>query len=491
MKVRVPGRASATSLAYLSPKGEPHHGFVCRQATAPPPPRPCDRRHGGDRRRRCSAARDRSHARLRGEREDHRSEHVDEPRSRRPSTRSPRSRSRTSSDRALRGALQAGHLRIGAAPLNFQVGYYTEVAGLGSSPNDVTVNGTIDCLQPVLRARRLHRARELLALRREPDDQRRGQGRLSVRRVLGDVAGHVAAAGPRQRLRDADGLLLATRRTRAAASSPTRSSPAASVVNGSQQQYLVSEQRSRRLDERRLEPGLCGRRWERPPKRSRTRPTRRSTTNPESREKPFLYVDSNDNFRVYVPDVQFNGRGTTWQNGQTPGHSVSIDDFFIAKPSDSVQAINNALAQGKNLIFTPGIYNVDQTIKVKRRGHGGAGARAGDARRRERRRADDGRQTSRASRSPGSSSRPARSTRPCCYGSARSTPANGQARDRSGWSDPSDPTALHDVYFRIGGPHVGKATVSLEANADNDDPGQHLGVASRPRQRRRLDQQHG
>ena len=31
-----------------------------------------------------------------------------------------------------------------AAPLNFQVGYYTDVAGLGSSPNDVSVNGTID-----------------------------------------------------------------------------------------------------------------------------------------------------------------------------------------------------------------------------------------------------------------------------------------------------------------------------------------------------------
>ena len=31
-----------------------------------------------------------------------------------------------------------------ADPLNFQVGYYTEVAGLGSSPSDVIVNGTID-----------------------------------------------------------------------------------------------------------------------------------------------------------------------------------------------------------------------------------------------------------------------------------------------------------------------------------------------------------
>jgi hypothetical protein len=39
-----------------------------------------------------------------------------------------------------------------AEPLNFQVGYYTEVAGLGASPTDVVVNGTIDvynrCLEP-------------------------------------------------------------------------------------------------------------------------------------------------------------------------------------------------------------------------------------------------------------------------------------------------------------------------------------------------------
>src|ERR1700736_4283636 len=31
-----------------------------------------------------------------------------------------------------------------AVPLNFQVGYYTTVAGLGLSPNDVVINGSID-----------------------------------------------------------------------------------------------------------------------------------------------------------------------------------------------------------------------------------------------------------------------------------------------------------------------------------------------------------
>ena len=34
-------------------------------------------------------------------------------------------------------------------------------------------------------------------------------------------------------------------------------------------------------------------------------------------------------------------------------------------------------------------------------------------------------------------------------------------------SDPSNPTTLSDVYFRVGGPHVGKADVALEVNSDD------------------------
>jgi hypothetical protein len=45
--------------------------------------------------------------------------------------------------------------------------------------------------------------------------------------------------------------------------------------------------------------------------------------------------------------------------------------------------------------------------------------------------------------------------------------AGGHGRGHNGGSDPSDQTVLHDVFFRIGGPHVGKATVSLEVNSDN------------------------
>ena len=41
-----------------------------------------------------------------------------------------------------------------ADPLIFQVGYYTEVAGLGGSPGDVTINGSIDVYNQCLRPRR-------------------------------------------------------------------------------------------------------------------------------------------------------------------------------------------------------------------------------------------------------------------------------------------------------------------------------------------------
>jgi hypothetical protein len=34
-------------------------------------------------------------------------------------------------------------------------------------------------------------------------------------------------------------------------------------------------------------------------------------------------------------------------------------------------------------------------------------------------------------------------------------------------SDPANPTTLSDVYFRVGGPHVGKADVALEVNSDD------------------------
>ena len=43
----------------------------------------------------------------------------------------------------------------------------------------------------------------------------------------------------------------------------------------------------------------------------------------------------------------------------------------------------------------------------------------------------------------------------------------GNSPNNIKWSDPKNPTLLADVFFRIGGPAVGKATTSLVVNSDN------------------------
>ena len=178
-------------------------------------------------------------------------------------------------------------------------------------------------------------------------------------------------------------------------------------------------------------------------------------TTPVSREKPYLYVDQTGQYRVFVPDVVRNSVG---ESAQGPGHSIAISDFYIAKPSDSVQTINNQLARGRNLLLTPGVYNIDQTIKVKRADtvvlglgfatltavHGAMPMSVADV--------------------PGVDiagvifdAGPTNSPLLLQIGNG-----HGEGKARA-----DDPTALQDVFFRIGGPHPGKATLSLQVNSDD------------------------
>jgi len=89
-------------------------------------------------------------------------------------------------------------------------------------------------------------------------------------------------------------------------------------------------------------------------------------TTPVAREKPYLYIEADGKYRVFVPSLTTNDSGATWPN--SPGTSVPLSQFYVARPGDSAARINTALAQGLNLFFTPGTYNLDQTIEVKRAG---------------------------------------------------------------------------------------------------------------------------
>ena len=89
-------------------------------------------------------------------------------------------------------------------------------------------------------------------------------------------------------------------------------------------------------------------------------------TSPVTEEEPFLYQDTSGNNNVFVPAVQTNSSGPSWSSGTEAGSSLPLSSFFIANPSTSVAAIDVALALGKNLVLTPGVYNLNAPIIVSR-----------------------------------------------------------------------------------------------------------------------------
>jgi len=89
------------------------------------------------------------------------------------------------------------------------------------------------------------------------------------------------------------------------------------------------------------------------------------TNTPLIREKPYLALDSNTNFVVMVPNLNVTNKGTTWANGPTPGVSIPISQFYLAQPAvDNAATINAALNAGQNLILTPGVYRLTNSILV-------------------------------------------------------------------------------------------------------------------------------
>ena len=98
--------------------------------------------------------------------------------------------------------------------------------------------------------------------------------------------------------------------------------------------------------------------------------TRRSRPRPIARRRrPSCTRNAGGDYRrLRTVGPARNTSGTSWSAGPAAGASIPLEQFFVAKPGDDVQEINNALSRGQNLIFTPGVYAIDKTIKVKRAG---------------------------------------------------------------------------------------------------------------------------
>jgi hypothetical protein len=141
------------------------------------------------------------------------------------------------------------------------------------------------------------------------------------------------------------------------------------VINGSQQQFIV---RNSNLDGwsngvwNQVFSGVIGAPPTTFPPTASSGPYTTLATSPVTQEEPFLQTDASGNYSVFVPALQHNSSGTSWQNGPAAGTSVPISKFFIATPSTPVLAIDAALALGQNLLLTPGVYNLKAPILVSR-----------------------------------------------------------------------------------------------------------------------------
>lgn len=179
---------------------------------------------------------------------------------------------------------------------------------------------------------------------------------------------------------------------------------------------------------------------------------------PDIREKPFLYIDDSGNYQVFVPDLRKNSQGITWANGLGQGTSLPIDQFYIAKPDTSTaESINAALSQGKNIIFTPGVYHLSDAINVTKSNtvilglglatlipdNGTAAMNISDV---------DGVKVSGILFDAGAKNSPV----------LLKVGQDGSSADHS-----ANPTSLSDLFFRIGGAAVGNADTSLKINSNN------------------------
>jgi len=346
-------------------------------------------------------------------------------------------------------------------PLQIKVGYYTEIAGLGASPADVVINGKVEvynrCLAPDNCVALVNFWRTLSNLTINVN----AAGQDGCRQTANFWAVSQAASMRRVAVTGSTLSLMdyCTAGPQFASGGFIADSNLPNTLNGSQQQWLTRNSQIAGWTNgvwNQVFSGVVG-----APDDAGfpTPPYTTLPTTPVSREKPYLFVDGRGGLAIRVPAARTDTSGTTWAAGVTPGRTLSIRDFFVARPSDSVQEINRQLARGKHLLLTPGVYDIARSIRVRRAntvvlGLGHATLTA-----------VDGATPLEVADVPGViiagvtvDAGTVESPALLRVGEAGTGRSQGSARN---------PTTLSDVYFRVGGPHVGRADIALEVNSDH------------------------
>ena len=333
----------------------------------------------------------------------------------------------------------------GSYNVDANVGFFTQVAGLGLSPDAVNING------------RVHTEADWWPDGSQNATQnfwRSAEG-LSVTPTGGLDRWAVSQAAPYRRMHVRGNLALSDGGWSSGGwMSDTKVD--GQIQSGSQQQWITRNSQMGSWSGANWNqvfvgsPGAPGNSFPNPP----------YTTvgqTPKVAEKPYLYVDPAGAYQVFVPAVRSNSTGTTWANGNPAGQSLPIGSFFIVKPGETAANINAALASGKNLLVTPGVYAINQTINVTRANtvvlglglatfvpqNGITAMTVADV---------DGVRVAGVLFDAGTTNSSV----------LMEVGPNGSAADHS-----ANPTVLSDVFFRIGGAIAGKASVSLRINSDD------------------------
>jgi hypothetical protein len=332
----------------------------------------------------------------------------------------------------------------GSYRVDVPIGFYTQVLGLGVSPNDVHIAGNVhaDASAPRDNATTTF--------------WRSAEG-FSVTPAGGTMQWAVSQAVPLRRMHVEGNLALHQNHGWASGGWMSDALVDGNVDSGTQQQWISrnSEWGSWTGSNWNMVfvgvPHAPGGEWPQPPytKIERT---------PVVREAPFLEVDEAGDYNVRVPSLRTNSEGITWHTGITPGRSIPIDRFYIARPDvDTAATINPQLAKGMNLLFTPGIYTLSEPIRVTRPNtvvmglgfatlkpvNGTAAMETADV---------DGIVISGLLFDAGLLESPV----------LLQVGAAGSHASHAG-----NPISLHDVFFRVGGAGPGRTVANLEINSND------------------------
>ena len=217
----------------------------------------------------------------------------------------------------------------GEYKLDVNVGFYTEVLGLGLTPDAVSITGQVHSEADWMRGNATCTFwRSVAGIAVTPDG---GTDRWAT-----------SQATPFRRMHIKGNLVLFDGGW-SSGGFISDSRIDGTIISGSQQQYFLRNTYMGKWN---------GGNWNmvfvgdvNPPEGAwPKRPYTVVSETPMVREKPFLFVDENDNYAVRVPEMRKDSTSITWENGPTPGTDIPIDRFFIAHAgTDNAATMNTAL----------------------------------------------------------------------------------------------------------------------------------------------------